>query len=61
MLETWKRATEKVKVISDLLTDSKGFDCLSHELPTAKLNVFGFSLPALRLIIIYKIKNREQK
>ena len=61
MLETWKRAIEKVKVIGYLLTDSVGFDCLNHELPTAKLNVFGFSLPALRLIIIYKIKNREQK
>ena len=28
MLETWKRATEKVKVISDLLTDSKGCNLL---------------------------------
>ena len=50
LLEMWKRerTVDKVKVIGDLLTDlSKGFDCPNHELLTAKLNAFGFSLPAL--------------
>ena len=28
----------------------KPFDCLNHEPLTAKLNAYGFSLPALRLI-----------
>ena len=28
----------------------KGIDCLDHESLTAKLNAYGFTLPALRLI-----------
>ena len=44
-------------VITDL---SKAFDCLDHELLTAKLNAYGFSLPALRLINDY-LSNRKQR
>ena len=48
MLETWKRSVDKDKVFSALLTDlSRAFECLNHELLTAKLNAYGFSLPAL--------------
>ena len=63
MLETWKRSVDKGKVFGALLTDLwKAFDCLDHELLTAKLNAYGFSLPALQLVtIIYQTKNREQK
>ena len=35
-------------------------DCLDHELLTAKLNAYGFSLPALRLINDY-LSNRKQR
>ena len=35
-------------------------DCLNHELLTAKLNAYGFSLPALRLINDY-LSNRKQR
>ena len=60
MLETWKRSVDKGKVFGALLTDlSKAFDCLNHELLTAKLNAYGFSLPALRLINDY-LSNRKQ-
>ena len=47
MLETWKRSLDKSKAFGALLTDlSKALDCLDHELLTAKLNAYGFSLPA---------------
>ena len=39
---------------------SKAFDCLDHELLTAKLNAYGFHLPALRLIHDY-LSNRKQR
>ena len=61
MLETWKRSFNKSKVFGALLTDlSKAFDCLDHELLTAKLHAYGFSLPALRLINDY-LSNRKQR
>ena len=54
MLELWKKSVDKGKVFSALLTDlSRAFDCLDHELLTANLNTYGFSLPALRLISDY--------
>ena len=39
---------------------SKAFDCLDHELLIAKLNAYGFSLPALRLINDF-LSNRRQR
>ena len=42
------------KAFGALLTNlSKAFDCVNHELLLAKLNAYGFSLPALRLIHDY--------
>ena len=44
-----------------LLTDlSKAFDCLDYELLIAKLNAYGFSLPALKLVHDY-LSNRKQR
>ena len=61
MLETWKRSVGKGKFFGALITDlSKAFDCLDHELLTAKLNACGFSLPALRLINDY-LSNRKKR
>ena len=54
MLEKWKSAVDKGKVFDALLTDlSKVFDCLPHELIIAKLNAYGFKLPALKLMHSY--------
>ena len=51
MLEKWKSLVDKEKAFGILLTDlSKVFDCLSNELIIAKLNAYGFSLPALKLM-----------
>ena len=61
MMEKWKRSVDGGKVFDVLLTDlSKAFDCLDHELLVAKLNAYGFSLPALRLINDY-LSNRRQR
>ena len=43
-----------------LIDPSKAFDCLDHELPTAKLNAYSFNLPVLRLIHDY-FSNRRQR
>ena len=61
MLQKWKRSVDTGNVFGDLLTDlSKTFDCLDHELLTAELNAYGFSLPALELINDY-LSNRKQR
>ena len=61
MLETWKRSADKGKVFGTLLTDlSMAFNCLDHELLKAKLNAYGFNLPALRIIKDY-VSNRKRK
>ena len=39
---------------------SKAFDCLSHDLLLAKLNAYGFSLPALKLKESY-LSNKKQR
>ena len=60
MLEKWKGAVDDKKIFGTFLTNlSKAFDCLSHELIIAKLNAYGFSLSALKLIFDYFF-NRQQ-
>ena len=42
-----------------LLTDhSKAFDCLPHDIITAKLNVYGFDMKVLNFIYDY-LRNRK--
>ena len=54
MLKTWIKFVDKGKVSGVLLTDlSIAFDCLDHELLTAKLNTYSVSLPAFWLINNY--------
>ena len=61
MLEKWKRSIDGGNVLGALLTDFfKAFDCLDHELLIAKLNAYGFSLPALRLINDYLFNRIQQ-
>ena len=61
MLEKWKRSVDNNKAFGALLTDlSKTFDCLDHELLIAKLNAYGFSLTASKLIHDC-LSNREQQ
>ena len=61
MLEKWKRSVNGGKIFGALLTDlSKAFDGLDYELFIAKLNAYGFSKPALKLINDY-LSNRRQR
>ena len=61
LLENCKAAADKGKVFGALLTDfSKAFDCLNHELLVAKLNMYGFTLPALKLVHDY-LSDRKQR
>ena len=61
LLEKWKNSVDKGKSFGALLTNlSKAFDYLDHELLTSKLNAYGFTLPALRLIHDY-LSNRKQR
>ena len=61
MLEKWKRSRDSGKASGALLADlSKDFDCLDHELLIAKLNAYGFGLPALRLTNNY-LSHRQQR
>ena len=44
-----------------LLTDlSNAFDHLDHELPIAKLNAYGFSVPAIKLVHDY-LSHKKQR
>ena len=61
MLEKWKWAVDNKGNFGAILTDlSKAFECLPHDLLLAKLNAYGFSLPALRLVQNY-LSNRKQR
>ena len=56
-----KKANDNNKVFGALLTDfSKAFDCICHYLLVAKLNAYGLSLPALKLLQNY-LQNRKQR
>ena len=61
IFEKWKSATNKKKSFELLLTYLlKVFDCLSHDHLIAKLNAYGFDIPALRFVHSY-LKNRMQR
>ena len=61
LLEKWKRALDSGQMFGALLTDlAKAFDCLNHEQLITKLNAYGFSLPALKLVHDY-LANRKQR
>ena len=61
LVEKFKNSVNKGKYVGALLTDlSNALSCLDHELLTAKLNTYGYSLSALQLIYDY-LSNIKQR
>ena len=63
MLEKWEKPVNNEKVFRAFraLRVYRGlFDCLDHELLIAKLNVYGFSLPAVKLVHVYLSDRKQQ-
>ena len=59
LFKKWKNAVDKGKILGAPVSDlSKAFDCLNNELLIAKLNVYGITLPDLKLIHNY-LPNRK--
>ena len=59
MLENWKHALDNKKVFG-AHRFIEAFDCICHDLLIAKLNAYGLSLPALKLVHNY-LQNRKQR
>ena len=61
MLEKWKTSLDSGANIGAILMDlAKAFDCIKHDLLSAKLGAYGFSREALRLVNNF-LENRHQR
>ena len=61
LVEVCKKTLDIQGFVGAVLMDlSKAFDCLNHELLLAKLNAYGFSTNAIRIVFIY-LPNRKQR
>ena len=61
MLEKWKTSLGNRENVGAILMDlSKAFDCIKHDLLLAKLDAYGFSREALRLVNSFS-ENRHQR
>ena len=62
MFEKWEKAADTKSVFDTVVTDlSKAFDCLPLDLIIAKLNIYGFRLPALNLNQNYLVNRKQNK
>ena len=54
MIEKWRRNLDNGKSCAALLTDLiKAFDCIVHDFVIAKLEAYGFSYEALKVMYNY--------
>ena len=61
MIDKWKKAVDNNEVFGAILTDlSKAFDCICHDLLVAKLNAYGLSRPALKMIQDYLLNPKHR-
>ena len=60
LIVKWRQCLDQNKVVGAILIDfSKAFDALPHDLLIAKLNAYGFSKQALKIILSY-LSGRKQ-
>ena len=61
MLEKWRTSLDNRENVGAILMDlSKAFDCTKHNLLLTKLDAYGFSHEALRLVNSF-LENRHQR
>ena len=61
LAEDWKKDLDKQQYVGAVLMDlSKAFDCLPHDLITAKLSAYGLSVDACDFLNSY-LSNRKQR
>ena len=61
MTKKWKKSVDKGKTFAALLTDlSETFDCLPRDLIIAKVDAYGYSLLAARLMQSYLCNRRTE-
>ena len=61
MIEKLRKSRDEKGVFAAVLTDlSKAFDCIPHQLLTAKLSADGFDIKSIAFISVY-LKNQKQK
>ena len=54
LIETWRKCLDENSLVGTILMDlSKAFDCLLHDLLIAKLEAYGVTMDALKLILSY--------
>ena len=60
MIEKWRESLDSGGNFGALLTDlSKAFDCLPHDLLTAKLRAYGLDMSSLKFLHCYLTKRRQ--
>ena len=62
LVETCKKTLDNKGFVGVVFMDlSKAFDCLNHELLLAKLNAYGFSTNAIRMMCSYLTGRRQSQ
>ena len=61
LIETWRKCLDKSSLVGAILMDlSKAFDCLPHDLSKAKLEAYGVTKDALKLILSYLSQRKHR-
>ena len=60
LIETWYKCLDENNLVGAILIDlSKAFDCLPHDLLTGKLEAYGVTKDALKLMLSYLSQHKQ--